>query len=559
MEGIICSKEFIDFFHTIPWDTYEIKKIIMGMEGALAPLAKKLHIGRIDGELSAPVTFLESEGSKTEVMLYLSEDEPENVPYTFEFSAGENGKAKMKMYPVRGYHWSFEEEKEVRFLAHVLYIIGGRARMINLVKQMANMDTMTGVANTNGVLRFGKMLAIRGTLDQYVGIFQNLKNFKYINERVGSRNGDGILEHYCREIQRFLQSDELLGRLGGDNFMIMVKKDRAEEYLKHISNIKIPLLEADGMVEVPIESRAGLYAVQLGDSMGEIMNGSSIALKQAREGSQADYVWFEAEMLKKDISKKKISSLFPSALEQKEFVVYYQPKIHLKTKQLYGGEALVRWFRKGKMIPPMEFIPVLEEEGTICKLDFYVLEEVCSQLKKWQNEGADLVRISSNFSKLHLKNNRLAEDIYEVVQKYGIDTKYIEIELTELSGYQDSHVLEVFLEKMKKYGISVSLDDFGTGYSSLNMLKDLEFDILKIDKSFLDALQENSRTGEILVKNIVNIGNGLGIEVIAEGVETSEQAQMLKELNCQMAQGYLYDRPLPKEEFEQRLKEENPY
>ncbi len=461
----------------------------------------------------------------------------------------------MKMYPIRGYHWSFEEEKEVRFLAHVLYIIGGRARMISHVKQMANTDTMTGVANTNGIMRFGKMLAARGTLDQYVGVFQNLKNFKYINGRVGSRNGDSILEHYCREIQVFLQSDELMGRLGGDNFMVMVKKERAEEYLNHISRIKVPLLEAEGMVEVPIESRVGIYSVQLGDAMGEIIRRSSIALKQAREGSQLDYVWFESEMLKKDIMKKKISSMFSDALEKKEFIVYYQPKVHLKTKQLYGGEALVRWFQEGQIIPPMDFIPVLEEEGTICKLDFYVLEEVCSQLQKWQKEGIELVRISSNFSKLHLQNENLAEEIYEVIKKYEIDTKYIEIELTELSGYHDSHVLKNFLDKMKQYGISVSLDDFGTGYSSLNMLKDLEFDILKMDKSFLDALQENSRTGEILVKNIVNIGNDLGIEVIAEGVETQEQAEMLDELNCQMAQGYLYDRPLPKEEFGQRLKE----
>mgnify|MGYP003294369310 CR=1 FL=1 len=204
----------------------------------------------------------------------------------------------------------------------------------------------------------------------------------------------------------------------------------------------------------------------------------------------------------------------------------------------------------------MDFIPVLEREGSICELDFYVLETICADIKKWQDMGIDPVRVSTNFSKMHLHNKALAERIVSVINKYGIDSRFIEIELTEMTGYEDYDALAAFVAEMKAYGIHTSIDDFGTGYSSLNLLKELDVDIIKLDRSFFNNIavndDENSHD-RIVIKNIVNMVKELNMEVIAEGIETCGQVEFLKDIRCCMVQGYLYDRPLPQEQFLDRL------
>lgn len=251
--------------------------------------------------------------------------------------------------------------------------------------------------------------------------------------------------------------------------------------------------------------------------------------------------------------------MFPKALEQEEFLVYYQPKVSLPENRLCGCEALVRWLREGKIVPPMEFLPVLEREGSICALDFYVFEKVCCDIRKWLDTGIEPVRISVNFSKVHLHNLQLAEDIIAVMEKYSVDSKYIEIELTETLSYENYQTLIKFVDAMKKKGIHTSIDDFGTGYSSLNLLKDLNVDIIKLDKSFLQNIEKRNKQDEIVIKNIVNMVKELDMEVIAEGVETFDQADFLRNINCCMAQGFLYDRPLPQKEFQKRLTGERTY
>ena len=257
--------------------------------------------------------------------------------------------------------------------------------------------------------------------------------------------------------------------------------------------------------------------------------------------------------------QKEVSQMFPKALENREFVVYYQPKVTLSDNQLCGSEALVRWFRGGAMVPPMSFIPVLEREGSVCKLDFYVLEQVCLDIQNWLSRGIEPVRVSVNFSKIHLQNPHLADEILAVLKKYDISPKYIEVELTEMSGYESYETLSCFVQTMRENGVSTSIDDFGTGYSSLNLLKDLNVDIIKLDKSFLKNMEKHRENDVIVIKNIVNMVNDLDMEVIAEGVETQKQAEFLRGINCRMAQGFLFDRPLPRAEFEKRLSGDHVY
>ena len=219
-----------------------------------------------------------------------------------------------------------------------------------------------------------------------------------------------------------------------------------------------------------------------------------------------------------------------------------------------GAEALVRWHQGDTLIPPYKFIPLLEEEGSITELDFYIFDNMCQDIKEWLDSGITPVRVSSNFSKLHLLNADFADRVLNVVNKYQISHEYIEVELTESSGYENFEALTSFVNKMKENGICVSIDDFGTGYSSLSLLKELNVNVIKLDKTFIDEIGNGDDVNEKLVKNVIHMIKDLGRDIICEGVETKDQAEFLISQGCFMAQGYLYDKPLPGAEFEQRLK-----
>ena len=205
----------------------------------------------------------------------------------------------------------------------------------------------------------------------------------------------------------------------------------------------------------------------------------------------------------------------------------------------------------------MEFIPSLEKDGTICDLDFFVFETVCKSIRDWLDRGIEPVCISSNFSRIHLKNDLFADRILKIMEKYDIDSKYVEIEITESASYEDFQRLEIFLAEMKKHDIDVSIDDFGTGYSSLSLLKNLDVDIIKLDRSFIMDIDsdksQKSRNDRIVINNIIRMANELNMRVIAEGVETEDQAAFLQDASCEMAQGYLFDRPVSHDDFENLL------
>ena len=553
MRDILCGKEYKKFFEALQDNIYDIESMLQRIQEAIPLIAGECHLGKLDIWLGAPVTVYEPEGKNDSVELYCHAEGYENEPQVEEFVTGERGAVRVTAYPEKGHKWSGDEQEAIRFLAQNMFIFCGRARLMGLMKKAVMTDNMTGAVNTAGLMQFGAVLQAKGQLENYTGIFLNIKNFKYINQRAGARLGDEILKKYCFLVKDFLTSEEIFSRLGGDNFFVMIQNERLGEFLEYLSNVTISVEDGVGTKSFDIVVRAGIYPIEPGDTMSEVMNGSTVALNVARSSVNHDLIWYRPKMLEKVMHDKEVSTIFPKALGKREFVIFYQPKVSLAENKLCGCEALVRWVRDGKIIPPMEFIPVLENEGAICRLDFYVLEEVCRDIRKWLDRGIEPVRVSTNFSKIHLHNRQLAEDIISILEKYDIDSKYIEVELTEMSGYEDYEALSSFVNRMKEKGINTSIDDFGTGYSSLNLLKDLNVDIIKLDKSFLNNLENKSRTDEIVIKNIINMVNELNMEVIAEGVETVEQAEFLKNVNCCMAQGFLFDRPLPHDDFEKRL------
>ena len=243
---------------------------------------------------------------------------------------------------------------------------------------------------------------------------------------------------------------------------------------------------------------------------------------------------------------------FPEAIRRHEFVVYYQPKVDIRTNRLHGAEALIRWKTDEGMISPGKFIPLFEKNGLVCQLDFYVLRTVCHDLRKWIDDGNEPVCISSNFSKLHFENTDVVDRIIEIADEFAIPHKYSEIEITETTYEGRKEILTQVLNRLKESGFSTSIDDFGSGYSSLNILSELDFQVLKLDKAFLDSGIDNMKVRNI-VESVITMAKKLRMRVVAEGVEHREELDFLKELSCDLIQGYYFDRPMPIKEFEKRL------
>lgn len=546
----LCSNEFYNFLKQIPDNVASIEELIPHLGQNLSPFADSLHLGKMNIELS---------GTRHESTLYSHPEGYSEYTVSDYFSTGEHTSATITCFPVANYQWTNEEIQDIHFLIKAIYLLCERTLLTEYIRTSAITDSLTGAVNTTGLFQYLGMIKSQNNLHNYTCICINLKNFKYINQRFGSKTGDIVLTKYSLKIKSILCEDELFARLGGDNFITIIRNEHLQNFLDHSSNVPIHIELADSINTLDIIAYIGIYPMSEADSISDIMNRSTLTVMVAKNSVHHNIILFRECMLEKDFHDKEIASAFSSAINNKEFVVYYQPKIQLETQTLCGCEALVRWQKNDTLIPPIEFIQVFEREGSICLLDFYVFEKVCQDLRDWLDRGIEPVRVSVNFSKIHLHNRRLAKDILLNMKRYQIDSKYIEIELTETSGYEDFEALESFINEMNSYGIATAIDDFGTGYSSLNLIKNLDLKIIKLDKSFLHTSSEINKADEVVLKTIINMAQDLDMEVVCEGVETKQQAEFLKKLRCHMVQGFLFDKPLPHDEFEERLINQKKY
>jgi EAL domain-containing protein (putative c-di-GMP-specific phosphodiesterase class I) len=277
---------------------------------------------------------------------------------------------------------------------------------------------------------------------------------------------------------------------------------------------------------------------------------ANIARKNAQKLRKDNFVFFNEKMRETLIEQKKIEDVMEEALKNEEFIIYFQPKINMTTSKICGAEALVRWLSPEiGLVTPASFIPLFEDNGFITQLDYYVLDKVCSHLRDMIDRGLYVLPISVNFSREHFKSDALPDHLLKTVEKYKLPPRLIEVEITESCLVNSDHYWLHLLQKIRKIGFGLAMDDFGSGLSSLNLLCDLPFKILKIDKDFFHS-KTTHRKERIVISNIVRMAHELDMEVICEGVETKEQAQFLQSIGCFMAQGYYYDRPLPLDEFE---------
>lgn len=452
--------------------------------------------------------------------------------------------------------WTENDIQNMINLSRFIILYLGRMWYIHEALDASLHDFQTGLVNLKGLTNAIQSLIDQDVSYRYSILYMSAYKFQIINQKYGYEIGNQVMLQVSEKLKAFTlaqSTEQLIARLVNDNLVVVVHNSNLQQYLDFLSGVEVTFTYNQEQVKQKISFCVGIYEMKREDTNVQLpIEYAMAAYTLASQGGRSMIVYYNEEIHKQFLKEKDIEARMADALRDGEFTVYYQPKIELNENRIVGAEALVRWCTNGKIISPAEFIPIFEKNGFVCQIDFFVLRSVCKSIRKWLDDGLDVVTVSVNFSRMHLLNENLTKNIVAVLKEYMIPTKYIEIEFTESADWDDSALLASVLEELKDYGIATAMDDFGTGYSSLSLLTNLSFDILKIDKSLLDAEKVSERE-RIVMNNIVHMVQDLDIDVIMEGVETLEQVEFLKEIHCDLAQGFLFDRPLPIEEFEDRL------
>ncbi|MBQ3948452.1 MAG: EAL domain-containing protein [Ruminococcus sp.] len=451
--------------------------------------------------------------------------------------------------------WDDIEKERVNIILDTLFVFNSRSRFIQLADKLLYFDYDMDTYNHKYYMRYLNKLIEKSEISQYTAIYFNLKKFSVVNQQIGRKNGTKVMHSFINTIVSELESGEILARIGGDNFTLIVKKGNQNKILNILNGIGIFMGGSDSE-RVFVSANAGIYEIPDNSvsSASDVMDRISVALHIARQSDKLDFVYFDDKMLEAKKKANAISAYFPTALKNREFLVYYQPKVTLDGYKLAGAEALCRWKHDGQLIPPFEFISVLERSMDICKLDFYMLDRVCSHLRKWLDEGKKVVRISVNLSRRHLSDMDLTKHILEIIDSHNVPHELIELELTETITDYNFQKLTDTITSLQENGLYASVDDFGVGYSSINLIKEVPWNVLKIDKSLLPSGNgEDKYQNKVMLKYVVAMAQAIGLECVAEGVETPEQIEILRDNCCDFVQGYIFDKPMPVEEFEKRL------
>ena len=399
--------------------------------------------------------------------------------------------------------------------------------------------------NIDKLNKYGTKLLKEKKLSKYNLMCLNIKDFRYINNAVGINNIHKTLNEYYNGIIKYIKDDEMIVSLGSDNFAILSSKRRTKKLIELIQDIDIRMEETD----FKVECRIGIYDIQDNIDIYTAVEYANMALQILKEEKKGYYLYFTDEMKDNFLLAKEIVYKFNQALEEDAFEVYYQPKVDSSKNKIIGAEALVRW--PDMNISPAIFVPILESENLIEDLDFYVLDTVCSDIERWKDMGINPVPISVNISRNNLSDIDLGYKIGRILNEYELESDLIEIEITETAIVKNKNNLLDFINEMKNNNIKISIDDFGVGESSLSILKELDVDTIKIDKAFIDDYTTDK--DEIILRNIINLIQELNLNIVVEGVETKDQIEFLKRIDCNIVQGYYYDKPLNRTSYESRL------
>jgi diguanylate cyclase (GGDEF)-like protein/PAS domain S-box-containing protein len=473
--------------------------------------------------------------------------------YQFYHASGQLRWGHFKAYPILDSH-----NKLIR-LDGIIQDITCRKEMENKLLHIAYHDHITGLPNR---LHFEETLQKKITLAQQANdtfaIFHvDLDRFRHINEMLGYEIGDDLLQYTASRLKEHSHSDYYISRISGNEFAVILSscelaeaKHQAAKYLESLRpvfKIKDYELYITGSIGIALFPKHG-------KDLEHLLKNSETALYHAKNGGKNTFKVYCSTMTTESKHRYSLEKDLRNALQTNQLFIEYQPKVSPETQLLTGGEALLRWKHpKLGRVSPGEFIPLAEESDLICHIGDWVIENVCKQMQKWESEGLPLIPISVNISALHLTKVDLITKVKQALTHYHIPPYLFEIEITETSLIQSSDLIFSRLESLKQLGVRISLDDFGVGYSSLTHLLKFKLDALKIDKSLIANLPQK-KEDSIIISTLVRMAKGLGISLVAEGVETTAQLEYLKQEECHFVQGYLFSQPVSPLNFSRLVK-----
>ncbi|MBD5491323.1 MAG: EAL domain-containing protein [Lachnospiraceae bacterium] len=386
-----------------------------------------------------------------------------------------------------------------------------------------------------------------------IGFIQfDIRKFKIINDLYGEKFGDEILDFILKQLRGLCNEKQFYVNLRSDVFMVVTEYDREEELEAFIQELngRINIFK-----DVKLQMSYGVYTVEDRQmELRQMEDRAAMARKTAKASMLGDIIFYKEQFKDSLYNRKFIEENMQAAITERQYQMYLQPKYSIAQNEIIGAEALVRWKHPERgMIYPDQFIPILEENGFIRKVDYYIWEEACRFIKRCEEENMDPCPISVNVSRTHLRDDKCLLVLDEMIKRTGISRHLLELEITET--VDDRQVSQKALQ-LKDEGFKLLMDDFGSGYSSLNILLETPFDVIKLDKRFMENMMLSDK-GKLILEQVVAMSNKLGLELLAEGVETKEQVDLLRSIGCDQVQGYYYAKPMPAEEVFALLKEKN--
>jgi len=419
------------------------------------------------------------------------------------------------------------------------------------MSHLAQHDTLTNLPNRTLMQdRLTQAIATASRKDSRIAVlFLDLDGFKNINDSLSHATGDRLLQLVAKRLLAAVRTSDTVCRLGGDEFVILLSEvahagDAGVKAGKILSALSAPFEIEQVTLRVTGSIGVSTYPED-GQSAELLIRNADLAMYQAKEKGRSNYQFFEKGMNVRAVERQSIEGDLRCALERDEFVMYYQPKIDLKTGEITGVEALVRWQHPERgLVGPLQFISIAEDCGLMLPIGKWVLRESCRQAKAWQDAGLPPIDMAVNVSSVEFRNDEFLESVSTILTETRLEPRYLELELTESVLMQHAEFSVPLLQKLKAMGLRLAIDDFGTGYSSLSYLRQFPIDTLKVDQSFIHEI--NADTDEAtIISAVINMGCRMKHRVIAEGVETAEQLAFLRAHGCDEGQGYYFARPMP--------------
>lgn len=426
------------------------------------------------------------------------------------------------------------------------------------IERIAYVDELTGGISFDKFKKDAAEIIKNSNGKSYVMVSIDIDKFKVINDIFGYEEGNRVIRYIWSAIDKVVEEDETFAHRRADQFVILLEYQDNQKMIERIEELSLRIHQRETQNEKNYEIilSMGIYIINKEtDSdlrIDNIIDRAELAKQSVKGKHNQFYAVYDETLRQKILRDQEIENRMEKALEKEEFKVYYQPKYDSRTCELTGAEALVRWYNeKTGMIFPNEFIPLFESNGFIIELDKYMFEQVCKDIQSWMNDSYKVVPVSVNLSQLQLYNMHFVEEYQEILEKYNIPPECVQLELTETTLFSEESILNKIIDKLHGIGFKILMDDFGTGYSSLHMLKNVPIDILKLDKSFVDGIGDSKV--DIVVSTIVSLGQSLDMKIVAEGVETKEQYEFLRDIFCDEIQGYYFSRPIAEKEYRQQM------